>query len=91
MTLRFTSLDVEESVNCSRDVIQVLDGDDADSPVLAALCGSKMPRQMTSRGSWLTVRFITDNSNQRSGFRAEYKEADEGKAVILGFIVAITV
>lgn len=62
--------------SCNHDYIEVLDGANANSPVIKRFCGDKYcPRTfhtVYSTGSHLYVHFKTDYIVQRKGFHLEY-------------------
>ena len=78
MTLTFTHVDIETSNNCQHDHVKVYDGEDANGTPRQVVCGSTIPVPITSYGSALLVRFVTDQSIERTGFRAFYTESASG-------------
>ena len=68
----------ESGGNCSRDYIQVLDGNDEFSPVIGTFCGNTLPAQMTAIGASMVVRFVSDSTVQQRGFRAIYTKSTSG-------------
>ena len=61
------------AARCHHNVVEVHDGGTANSPLLGAFCGRTRPSTLTSTGNVLYVRFRTDGSIQRRGFKATYK------------------
>uniref|UniRef100_A0A3B4F981 Cubilin n=1 Tax=Pundamilia nyererei TaxID=303518 RepID=A0A3B4F981_9CICH len=73
VTLSFTDFDLEMIfANCSHDFLEILDGDNYDSPTIGRYCGSEIPHPVTSFSNSLVVKFISDQSYSRKGFRATY-------------------
>uniref|UniRef100_A0A3P9CHJ1 Cubilin n=1 Tax=Maylandia zebra TaxID=106582 RepID=A0A3P9CHJ1_9CICH len=73
VTLSFTDFDLEMIfANCSHDFLEILDGDNYDSPTIGRYCGSEIPHPVTSFSNSLVVKFISDQSYSRKGFRAAY-------------------
>jgi len=78
VTLTFTHVDIETSNNCEHDSVKIYDGQDAIGTPRQVVCGSAIPVPLTSYGSALLVRFVSDRSIQRTGFRASYSESASG-------------
>ncbi|XP_041455191.1 tolloid-like protein 2 [Lytechinus variegatus] len=77
--LRFPSFDVEESINCVYDYVEVRDGDTETSELLDRYCGASLPENtISSTGPAMFVRFRSDSSNVFKGFYAEYADSDTG-------------
>ncbi|XP_019614646.1 PREDICTED: uncharacterized protein LOC109462535 isoform X1 [Branchiostoma belcheri] len=67
--LTFTDFQVEEDF----DYVYVYDGNTTDSTYLIAeLTGARIPGPVTSTGSFMTVRLVTDSEVNRKGFQASY-------------------
>ncbi|KAH3692443.1 hypothetical protein DPMN_194284 [Dreissena polymorpha] len=75
VTLTFTHMDTENSRNCSSDYVLVRDGIDEGARVIGQYCGRTTPPAITSQGSALFVTFVSDYSNENSGFRATYTKS----------------
>ncbi|XP_033761795.1 cubilin-like [Pecten maximus] len=75
VTLTFTHMDTEFYASCIHDYVSVYNGDDDDAPLIGTYCGSTVPAPITSLGSALFVRFVSDPSVQRTGFRAVYTKS----------------
>ena len=71
VSLWLTSFMLESHSQCAYDWIQVIDGD--GSVLLDKTCGDSKPPTLTSKTKSITVKFHSDRSRQRSGFRAEYE------------------
>ncbi|KAK6476173.1 high choriolytic enzyme 1-like [Huso huso] len=71
--LIFQSLDVEYSVNCLWDYIEVHDGPSIDSRTMGPrLCGSYIPKPLTSSGKDLLIVFHSDENVASKGFHISY-------------------
>ena len=73
---RFSSMDIEPHSSCIYDYIEIYDGADSNSPMLAQrLCGTTPPTDaIISSGSSMLVRFVSDFSVSGDGFVAAYQE-----------------
>ncbi|CAH1263655.1 CHRNA9 [Branchiostoma lanceolatum] len=72
--LTFTDFDVEDTY----DYVYVYDGNTTDSTFeIASLSGTSIPDPVTSTGSVMTVRLVTDMSVTRKGFQANYTAEDK--------------
>ena len=87
--LNFETFDLQESINCEKDYIQIYDGDSTASPLLHAdkqqngrFCGSKKPPVTISSTKVLTVRFHSDENITSSGFSALWKKVAAKKGEI---------
>jgi CUB domain len=78
VTLTFTHLDIEYTPNCTTDYVQVLNGNNDESPIVGTYCGTTLPLPVVSSGSALVVRFVTDALTQRHGFTASYTTSASG-------------
>ncbi|RXM33737.1 Astacin-like metalloendopeptidase [Acipenser ruthenus] len=71
--LIFQSLDVEYSVKCLWDYIEVHDGPSIDSRIMGPrLCGSYIPKPLTSSGKDLLIVFHSDENVASKGFHISY-------------------
>ncbi|XP_053323004.1 cubilin [Spea bombifrons] len=73
ITLSFTDFNTEDkNRNCTTDYVEILDGDNYDSPVQGRYCGSTIPHPITSYSNALVVKFISNNATSAKGFHATY-------------------
>ncbi|NXH11671.1 CUBN protein, partial [Bucco capensis] len=72
VTLSFTDFDVENRQNCTKDFVEVLDGNNHEAPLRGRYCGSALPHPVTSFGNALVVNFISNNLVTARGFHATY-------------------
>ncbi|XP_019640486.1 PREDICTED: CUB and sushi domain-containing protein 1-like [Branchiostoma belcheri] len=70
--LDFVTFDVELQQSCRYDYVRVLDGRGSASPTLGKFCGATLPPTVRTVGNVMTVKFRSDGSTQRTGFRAKY-------------------
>nr|XP_022295199.1 cubilin-like isoform X1 [Crassostrea virginica] len=81
VVLTFNKIMTEDCERCSCDYVQVRDGPNVTSPILATYCGDyPQPFSVMSSGDALTVRFVTDATNEGEGligFSANYTSIPE--------------
>uniref|UniRef100_Q8CIZ5-4 Isoform 2 of Scavenger receptor cysteine-rich domain-containing protein DMBT1 n=1 Tax=Rattus norvegicus TaxID=10116 RepID=Q8CIZ5-4 len=63
--------DVQLEGGCNYDYIEIFDGPHHSSPLIARVCDGAMG-SFTSTSNFMSVRFTTDHSVTRRGFRADY-------------------
>ncbi|WAR06690.1 CUBN-like protein, partial [Mya arenaria] len=73
ITLMFTNMELEGHVNCQYDYVEVRDGSNENGALMGRFCGDSMPVPMTTSGNVLYVKFVSDSSVTRAGFRATWK------------------
>ncbi|XP_020802550.1 LOW QUALITY PROTEIN: cubilin homolog [Drosophila serrata] len=69
--LTITDMDLEESVNCTKDALTV-SNHVSEVQVHERHCGSNKKLILTSSGNKMHVRFISDGSHNGQGFQAKY-------------------
>ncbi|XP_036916668.1 cubilin [Sturnira hondurensis] len=72
ITLSFTHFGLERTTTCTKDFLQILDGNYDDAPPRGRYCGSSMPHPITSFSNALTLRFVSDSTVNSDGFHATY-------------------
>ncbi|XP_054716859.1 tolloid-like protein 1 [Uloborus diversus] len=78
VALTFQAFEVEYHDNCAYDFVEIRDGLELHSPLLARLCGYKIPPEVRSTGHKMLVRFVSDSSVLKIGFSAKFvREVDE--------------
>ena len=55
------------------DVVQVYDGESSSAPLIGGFNGSSLPSAVKSSSSKLFLRFMTNDSVTKSGFRARFR------------------
>uniref|UniRef100_A0A4W6F2P1 Cubilin n=1 Tax=Lates calcarifer TaxID=8187 RepID=A0A4W6F2P1_LATCA len=78
VALNFTHMNLESHSNCLFDYVEVRDGRTETDPLIGKYCGSTLPAPMTSSSNFLWIRFRSDSSVSRAGFRAVYSVACGG-------------
>ena len=71
--LKFDEMDIEESPNCAKDRVTILNGNDVDAIPLGSYCGNKVPRTIQSSTEVVTIQFISDGTVNKKGFNLQYK------------------
>ncbi|XP_040403063.1 cubilin [Cygnus olor] len=73
ITLSFTDFAIESNTqNCTKDFVEILDGNNYEAPLRGRYCGTAMPHPITSFGNALVVNFISNNNVTARGFHATY-------------------
>uniref|UniRef100_A0A3B3TUW7 CUB domain-containing protein n=1 Tax=Poecilia latipinna TaxID=48699 RepID=A0A3B3TUW7_9TELE len=72
VALNFTNLELENHSDCSFDYVEVRDGRMETDPLIGKYCGSTLPAPIRSSSNSLWIRFKSDSSVSRAGFRAAY-------------------
>ena len=57
----------------SYDYLEIRDGGRPDSPLVGRYCGSDLPPEYATSSNQAYVRFVTDYSVTRGGFRIRYE------------------
>ncbi|KAJ6666703.1 hypothetical protein lerEdw1_020427 [Lerista edwardsae] len=76
--LRFVQLETDSHPGCSRNYIEVRDGDTELAPLINKFCGNSLPSVITSNGNSLWVRFKSEISAHKSSFKALFEVACGG-------------
>ncbi|XP_035232741.1 tolloid-like protein 1 isoform X2 [Stegodyphus dumicola] len=78
VALTFQAFEVEYHDNCAYDFVEIRDGLELHSPLLARLCGYKIPEEVRSISNKMLIRFFSDSSIRKMGFSATFvTETDE--------------
>ncbi|KFM59925.1 Tolloid-like protein 1, partial [Stegodyphus mimosarum] len=78
VALTFQAFEVEYHDNCAYDFVEIRDGLELHSPLLARLCGYKIPEEVRSISNKMLIRFFSDSSIRKMGFSATFvTEIDE--------------
>lgn len=78
VALNFTHMDLESHSSCTFDYVEVRDGSMETDPLIGRYCGSILPAPIRSSSNFLWIRFRSDSSVSRAGFRAVYTVACGG-------------
>ncbi|XP_076027535.1 cubilin [Genypterus blacodes] len=78
VTLNFTHMSLESHGSCNFDYVEVRDGGEETSPLIGRYCESSPPPPVHSSSNSMWIRFRSDASVSRAGFRAVYSVACGG-------------
>ncbi|KAI0218535.1 Exoskeleton protein RP43 [Lamellibrachia satsuma] len=81
--LRFDSFYLESHSSCRYDSVKIYDGTSASARMLGVYCGSNLPADIVSTGNSLYVKFRSDSSVTKAGFRIRYSVASCDKLKVL--------
>ena len=84
--LKFIEMDIEESPNCVKDQVTILNGKDEDALSLGSYCGNKLPATIQSSTETVIIKFISDGTINNKGFNLQYrglKERSKGKPMVM--------
>ncbi|XP_067113967.1 bone morphogenetic protein 1-like isoform X1 [Osmerus mordax] len=70
--IAFDEIDMEAHLECAYDHLEIYDGRDGRAPSLGRFCGAHKPSPVVSSGNRLFLRFFSDNSVQKRGFKASH-------------------
>lgn len=74
--LTFSSFDVEETMGCTNDFVNVYQVVNNKKELLKRLCGDEIPDEITATNNQLYVEFKSDETVMRKGFKAKYSQKD---------------
>ncbi|XP_076296135.1 cubilin [Lasioglossum baleicum] len=70
--ITWSKFDLESSIACRFDYIEIYDGPSSESPLLGRFCGSTLPPTLKSNSNVLLVVFKSDMTFQKEGFTLSY-------------------
>ena len=70
-------MSIEESPNCTKDQLTILNGKDGNSLLLGSYCGNELPASIWSSTRVVTINFLSDNIVNKKGFSLQYKGLTE--------------
>ena len=73
--LTFTAFDLEQSSGCRKDYIELTMGSRSRK-----LCGSSLPDPMVGNRQEMTVRFVSNGSDNKRGFQIMFMSVDQEEA-----------
>ncbi|XP_028288640.1 cubilin [Parambassis ranga] len=73
---------IEPTTSCLYDYLEVRDGSTLNANLISRLCGNTRPSTQFSTGSFMLLRFRTDNSVTHKGFKLKYSIATCGGTFI---------
>ena len=71
--IKFDEMDIEESPNCVKDRVTILNGKDGDALPLGSYCGNKLPSTIQSSTEVVTIQFVSDGTVNNKGFNLQYR------------------
>ena len=80
--IAFSRLDLEHSVNCSKDYVLIRNGALDDSPIIGRYCGTNNTINITTNGNEASVDFVSDGSKTGKGFELIYEQYKEGMCTL---------
>ena len=75
--LKFIEMDIEESPNCVKDQVTILNGKDEDAISFGSYCGNKLPAIIHSSTETIIIKFTSDNAINNKGFDLQYRGLKE--------------
>uniref|UniRef100_A0A673AMU3 Cubilin n=1 Tax=Sphaeramia orbicularis TaxID=375764 RepID=A0A673AMU3_9TELE len=72
VALNFTNMNLESHSSCAFDYVEVRDGRTETDALIGRYCGTSLPGPIRSSSNYLWIRFRSDSSVSRGGFRAVY-------------------
>ena len=75
--LTFVGLSLEDSVDCVKDQVTILNGINAVSLPLGTYCGSQLPATVHSSTEAVMVKFSSDAAINGEGFKLNYRGLEE--------------
>ncbi|XP_067041460.1 tolloid-like protein 1 [Acropora muricata] len=72
ITLDFADFHVQGGSSCRHDALDIYDGASIRDDKLGRFCGQNKPMLLTSSGNYLYLRFTSDGTTEKKGFRATY-------------------
>ena len=83
--LKFNEMDIEESPNCVKDRVTILNGKGGDALPLGSYCGNELPPSVIqSSTEVVTIQFVSDGTVNNKGFSLQYrgiKKRSRGKHI----------
>ena len=75
--LKIDGMSIEESPNCTKDRLTIMNGKDENSLLLGSYCGSDLLVTIQSSTRVVIVIFLSDNTTSKKGFSLQYKGVTE--------------
>uniref|UniRef100_UPI00358F3720 tolloid-like protein 2 isoform X2 n=1 Tax=Myxine glutinosa TaxID=7769 RepID=UPI00358F3720 len=77
--LAFSDFEIEQQQECAYDHLEIYDGVSDKAPIMGRFCGNKKPEPLVSSINQMFVKFISDASVQKHGFKAVHTTECGGK------------
>ena len=68
----FDEFDLESQPECDYDHVDVYDGRNVSADRIGRFCGSQRPQEMITSGNEIFIKFESDKSVEKLGFRASH-------------------
>lgn len=75
--LKINKVLIEESTDCVKDSLTILNGKHENSLPIATYCGTKSPATMQSSTRVVIIKFVSDGSLNKNGFSLQYRGLTE--------------
>uniref|UniRef100_A0A2C9LJH2 CUB domain-containing protein n=1 Tax=Biomphalaria glabrata TaxID=6526 RepID=A0A2C9LJH2_BIOGL len=86
----FFNFDLESSINCASDSVEIFDGPNAQSQSIGTYCGTAVPSVRTSKSGQLYVVFKSNSLTQGRGFQAYFEKTASCGGKLTAFSGTIT-
>ncbi|CDW53687.1 cubilin [Trichuris trichiura] len=71
----FSTFQLQDSINCTKDYLEIFNGDSMDAPSLGRFCGSSFTQSpIVSTSSEMIIQFVSDGSISATGFSLSVAE-----------------
>ncbi|NWX82451.1 CUBN protein, partial [Nothoprocta pentlandii] len=78
ISLFFHAFNLQDSIQCSQDFLEVRNGSDVRSPLLGRFCGNTVPSPIFPRSHVVYLRFKSDASVARDGYEITWTSSSSG-------------
>ncbi|NXY67496.1 CUBN protein, partial [Glareola pratincola] len=78
ISLFFHAFSLEDSIQCSRDFLEVRNGSDVQSPLLGRFCGNTVPSPIFPQNHIVYLRFKSDFSGAHDGYEITWTSSPSG-------------
>ncbi|XP_050435751.1 cubilin [Adelges cooleyi] len=87
VNMSFVWIDVEKSIDCRFDSVEILSGDEDDGKSLGKFCGQSLPanNSIISDSNVVTIRFRSDQSKNYKGFQLNYTTTPPNCGGVINF------
>ncbi|KZC14141.1 Cubilin [Dufourea novaeangliae] len=82
VNVTFLDFDLEASVNCTDDYVQIYDGATRNSPLMATLCRNTLPPSFISSANEMLIVMKSDSIVSAKGFQAMYTTACGARMIV---------
>uniref|UniRef100_A0A8B9N9X7 Cubilin n=1 Tax=Accipiter nisus TaxID=211598 RepID=A0A8B9N9X7_9AVES len=78
ISLFFHAFSLEDSIQCSRDFLEVRNGSDVQSPLLGRFCGNTVPSPIFPQNHVVYIHFKSDFSGAHDGYEITWTSSSTG-------------